>query len=80
MKTSLLDQARDYHDRLPGIIRVTLNDYGLDDLVIDTHLLGWDGRRITRPVFDWQGFIVEIKRYELSDDGALGDPIEYLTW
>lgn len=80
MKISLLDQALDHHDRLPGIIRATLNDYGLDDLTIDTHLLGWDGKRVTRPVFDCDGFVVEIKRYDLSDDAAVGRLIEHLTW
>ena len=80
MKASLLDQVLEYHDRLPGIIRATLNDYDLDDLSIDVNLLGWDGKRITRPVFDCDGFVVEINRYDLSDDAAVGRLIEYLTW
>ena len=80
MKTSLLDQALDYHYRLPGLLRATLNDYGLDDLVIDEHMLGWDGKQITRPVFDCDGLVVEIKRYELAEDGNLGKLIEHLTW
>ena len=80
MKTSLLDQALKYHHRLPGLIRATLNDYGLDDLHIDAHLLGWDGKRITKPLFDCEGTVVEIERYDLAADDKLRKLIEQLTW
>ena len=80
MKTSLLDQALEYHHQLPGIIRATLNDYGLDDLHIDIHLLGWDGKGITRPLFDYEGFVIEIKRYDLAEDDTVDRLSEHLTW
>lgn len=71
MTTSLLDKAYTYHARLPGIIRATLNDYGIDDLLIDTHLLGWDGKRVTKPLFDTDGHVIDIERYDLVPDGPL---------
>ena len=80
MKTSLLDQALEYHDQLPGIIRATLNDYGLDDLHLDTSMLGWDGKRVTKPLFDCDGFVVEVERYDLDDEARLRRLIEQLMW
>lgn len=80
MNMSPLDQALECHYELPGIIRATLNDYGLDDLLIDASLLGWDGRRITKPVFDCEGAVIEIERYDLADDKRLRKLIEQLMW
>lgn len=80
MNTSLLDQALEYHDRLPGIIRATLNDYGLDDLLIDASMLGWDGKRITKPLFDCEDIVIEIERYDLGDGAKLRRLIEHLMW
>src|SRR5229473_2102680 len=51
----LLDLATQYHQALPGRIRAYLNGRGIPDLLIDFHLLGWNGWRITIPVFNREG-------------------------
>lgn len=63
---------------MPGIIRATLNDYGLDDETIDEHLIGWDGKHVTKPLLDIQGEVVDIERYELAASGKLGRLIKEL--
>jgi CHC2 zinc finger/Toprim-like len=47
--------ARRYHDALPLGVRDYLNHRGVTDEVINVHLLGWDGKRITIPIFDRDG-------------------------
>jgi hypothetical protein len=45
--------AKQYHRNLPDGIRDYLrNQRGISDGVIDLHLLGWNGSRITIPVFN----------------------------
>lgn len=80
MRTSLFQQAHAYHTDMPGIIRATLNDYGLADGLIDLHLIGWDGRRVTKPLFDCDGRVVAIETYELAAGGKLARLIKQLTW
>jgi len=48
--------AQEYHRNLPQRIRSYLqNERGISDAVIDRYLLGWNGSRITIPVFDSRG-------------------------
>src|SRR5262245_38779004 len=57
MKTQhdLAALAANYHKALPGRIRQYLNNRGITDLLIDFHLLGWNGNRITLPVYNREG-------------------------
>jgi DNA primase len=65
-KTSnLLDLATNYNKALPARIRGYLNGRGISDAVIDFHLLGWNGWRITIPVFNCEG---EIAFFKLAKD------------
>jgi DNA primase len=57
----LLNLARTYNAALPGRIRAYLNGRGIPDLLIDAHLLGWNGRRITIPIFNREGALVFFK-------------------
>ena len=56
-----LDLATNYHKALPGRIRRYLNERGISDILIDFHLLGWNGNRITIPIFNRDGELVFFK-------------------
>jgi len=60
-KLSLLDLANNYHKKLPLRIRKYLNNRGIPDEIIDSHLLGWNGSRITIPIFNRDGELVFFK-------------------
>jgi DNA primase len=45
------DRALFYHRQLPETMRTYLNGRGIPDHTIDAKLLGWNGSRITIPVF-----------------------------
>jgi DNA primase len=48
-----MELAEEYHRNLPERIRDYLRQVrGISDTVIDRHLLGWNGSRITIPIFD----------------------------
>src|SRR5438093_1603284 len=66
----LLGVAREYHAALPARIRQYLNGRGIPDALIERHLLGWNGWRITIPIFDQEGRLVFFK---LARDPE-GDP------
>jgi DNA primase len=61
----LLDLAGEHHKALPGSIRQYLYRRGIPDLLIDFHLLGWNGSRITIPIFNRQG---ELAFFKLARD------------
>ncbi len=67
-KEHLLDIVAKYHGALPDRIRRYLNDRGVPDGVIDTHLLGWNGSRITIPIFDRKGEVTSFKLAKDPDD------------
>src|SRR5438876_10752812 len=51
-----LELAREYHRNLPANVREYLQQArGISAEVIDRHLLGWNGSRITIPIFDREG-------------------------
>lgn len=62
---NLIAQAERYHDQLPARIREYLNQRGIPNVLIDHHLLGWNGKRITIPVFNRQG---ELAFFKLAKD------------
>jgi len=55
---TLIDLGRRFHENLPDRIRQYLNDRGIPDELIDRHLLGWNGWRITMPIFNRDGNLV----------------------
>ncbi|MBI4469804.1 MAG: toprim domain-containing protein [Acidobacteria bacterium] len=65
---NLLECARAYHANLPERIREYLNARGIPDPIIDTHLLGWSGWRITIPICDHAGDVVFFKLAKDPDD------------
>lgn len=64
---NLIAQARRYHNQLPARIREYLNRRGIPDVLIDHHLLGWNGRRITIPIFNRSD---ELAFFRLAKDPA----------
>ncbi|MDQ3816150.1 MAG: CHC2 zinc finger domain-containing protein [Acidobacteriota bacterium] len=61
MDSPSLHLAERYHKALPQRLRDYLKDRGLDDDVIDRNLIGWDGRRITIPIFNREGRLAFFK-------------------
>jgi DNA primase len=55
------DLPTQYHKAVPGRIRAYLNGRGIPDLLIDAHQLGWNGWRITIPIFDREGKLTFFK-------------------
>ena len=51
-----LEVAREYHRSLPQHVREYLQQVrGISPEIVDLHLLGWNGSRITIPIFDRAG-------------------------
>lgn len=67
--------AEKYHKVLPDEARDYLHERGLDDGVIDRHLLGWDGHRITIPIFNREGDVVFFKFAKAPHDPLPGPKI-----
>src|SRR5437867_3318192 len=63
-----LEVARRYHDSLPPRIREYLNRRGISQEIIDLHLLGWNGERITIPIFDREGCLAFFKLAKDPED------------
>src|SRR5262245_49835980 len=57
----LLTQAAEHHEALPPRVREYLHRRGIPDPLIDFFLLGWNGSRITIPVFDREGAVAFFK-------------------
>ena len=53
--TNVGELAARYHAQLPTRIREYLNARGIPDQMVDRHLLGWTGRRISIPIFNREG-------------------------
>ena len=56
--TNLIDVALQHHDALPKRIRKYLNGRGIPDHIINSHILGWNGWRITIPVYNREGEVI----------------------
>ncbi len=64
-----LDLAREDHRNLPQRLRTYLCEArGISDAVIDRFLLGWNGSRITIPIFDRDGKFIFFKLAKDPDD------------
>lgn len=68
------DIAERYHRFLPDEIRQHLKDRGIPPTLIDRQLLGWNGKRITIPVFGRSGGDVLGFRYAKSSDDVSRSP------
>src|SRR5262245_29344236 len=68
----LLTQAGAYHEALPPRIREYLHHRGIPDSLIDFFLLGWNGGRITIPIFDREGAVAFFKLAKDPDDQSDG--------
>jgi len=68
----LLTVATRYHAQLPQRLRGYLDRRGIDDAVIDFHLIGWNGVRISIPVFNREGALMFFKLARDPDDPIPG--------
>jgi DNA primase len=75
---SLTDLAQDFHNSLPPRIRQYLNARGIPDELIDRHLLGWNGWRITIPIFNREGELAFFKQARDPDDK--NDSPKMIAW
>src|SRR5713226_8475796 len=85
--SDLLDLALQYNKDLPPRIRQYLNDRGIPDAIIDSHLLGWNGLRITIPIYDRKGEVVYFKLAQDPEDktgrkmlASPGTTVELYGW
>jgi hypothetical protein len=66
----LRERARFHHEQLPKDVRRYLNTRcGIVDAVIDRHLLGWEGKKITVPIEDRTGTMIGIRSVKMTRDG-----------
>jgi DNA primase (bacterial type) len=65
---NLIDQAIHYHESLPRRIRAYLNGRGIPDELTNSHLLGWNGWRITIPIYNRKGEVVFFKLAKDPED------------
>lgn len=67
------ERAQEYHRNLPERIRSYLRDARrISDDAIEHHLLGWDGHRITIPIFNREGLFSFFKLAKDPDDASDG--------
>src|SRR3989441_4738907 len=71
--------AADCHKALPQPIRQYLNGRGIPDSVIDKYVLGWNGARITIPVFNRDGQLAFFKLARDPEDNFPTSP-KMVTW
>src|SRR6266849_5353661 len=64
----LFHLAAEYHRALPDRIREYLHTRGIRDLIIDRRFLGWNGVRITIPVFNRKGVCAFFRLAKDPDD------------
>jgi DNA primase len=67
------DKAERFHRCLPEHIRQYLKDRGIPATIIDRQLLGWDGDRVTIPIFGRAGEVLGF-RYAKLPDNLAGEP------
>lgn len=87
-RSNLLELAKKYHENLPDKIYEYLNGRGIPDVLIDYHLLGWNGWRITIPIFDRKGEVVSFKLAKDPDNllpgpkmlASVGSSVELYGW
>jgi DNA primase len=64
----LVDRARFFNQQLPERISDYLNKRGISNEQIDKHLLGWNGYRITIPIFSRSGELAFFKYAKDPED------------
>lgn len=64
--------AQIYHRNLPVRIRAYLNRRGIPNELVNRYLLGWDGQRITIPIFNRAGKLAFFKLAKDPDDPLPG--------
>src|SRR2546426_6514851 len=68
-----LEFAHQYHRNLPAHVRDYLRQVrGISAEVMDLHLLGWNGNRITIPIFDRAGQFAFFKQAKGPNDQTAG--------
>src|SRR5262249_32738383 len=67
-QNNLAELARKFHNDLPDRIRVYLHGRGIPDEMIDLNLIGWNGWRITIPIFNCDGEIAFFKQAKDPED------------
>src|SRR5216684_5408666 len=80
--------AADFHSALPGRIRGYLNGRGILDEIINRRFLGWNGSRITIPVFNCKGICAFFRLAKDPDDksdspkmlSSLGSHVDLYGW
>lgn len=75
---NLMDLARKFHADLPHRIRQYLNGRGITDELIDRHLLGWNGWRITIPIFSGHEKVAFFKQARDPEDK--GESPKMIAW
>jgi DNA primase len=65
--------AEHYHQQMPEEIRRYLNGRGIPQKTLEEKLLGWNGQRITIPVFAGNGDVIQF-RYAKSPTDPAGTP------
>src|SRR5437870_12329062 len=74
----LKDLARKFHNDLPDRIRQYLNARGIPNESIDLNLLGWNGWRITIPIFNREGELAFFKQARDPEDKS--DSPKMIAW
>lgn len=67
---TVLALATQYHEALSPRIRQYLNERGIPDPLVDVHLLGWNGTRITIPIFGRDGELLFFKLAKDPEDAG----------
>src|SRR5215467_15482966 len=75
---NLADLARKFHENLPDRIRQHLNTRGIPDEMFDLNLRGWNGWRITIPIFNREGELVFFKQARDPEDKT--DSPKMIAW
>src|SRR5262245_7831464 len=83
-----LNEAIRYHEGLPSRIRQYLKGRGIPDDTINSFLLGWNGWRITIPIYDRDGKVVFFRLAKDPQDtgpgpkmlAPLGGAVELYGW
>lgn len=85
---NLIDVAIQYHEALPARIRKYLNARGIPDEVVNANIIGWNGWRITIPIYNRQGEVVFFRLAKDPDDprpapkvlSSPGSTVELYGW
>src|SRR2546426_478084 len=74
-RSAALEIANQYRRAMPDRIRRYLNRRGIPDTVIELHLVGWNGERITIPIRDGDPLAVPADQVKLDHGERITIPI-----